>query len=56
MAGDVREAITSAHGLFAAHVFLVEPGNVPRTSSGKVRRNEARARFAPAASGTPLQF
>lgn len=35
-----REAVLGATGLAADHVVLLEPGTLPRTSSGKLRRGE----------------
>ena len=40
----VAQAISDAYEL-QAHVLLVKPRTIPRTSSGKPRRNECRARF-----------
>ncbi|MFE1995274.1 amino acid adenylation domain-containing protein [Streptomyces parvulus] len=41
----VREAVAAEHGLALADVVLVRTGKIPRTSSGKVRRSECRARW-----------
>ncbi|MEU6549251.1 fatty acyl-AMP ligase [Streptomyces sp. NPDC046915] len=41
----VRAAVSARHGLRLADVVLVAPGTVPRTSSGKVSRARARARY-----------
>ncbi|MCA9692703.1 MAG: fatty acyl-AMP ligase [Myxococcales bacterium] len=41
----VIEAITDAVGVPPDRVVLAEPGAVPKTSSGKIRRAEARARW-----------
>ncbi|MET8419237.1 amino acid adenylation domain-containing protein [Streptomyces sp. NPDC005134] len=41
----VREAVAAEHGLALADVVLVRIGKIPRTSSGKVRRSECRARW-----------
>ncbi|QQM39201.1 fatty acyl-AMP ligase [Streptomyces liliifuscus] len=41
----VRAAISARHGLRLGSLRLVPPGSVPRTSSGKVSRAAARARF-----------
>ncbi|ALG09873.1 fatty acyl-AMP ligase [Kibdelosporangium phytohabitans] len=41
----VRSAVSSAHGLAVRAVVLIEPGELPRTSSGKVRRAECRTRY-----------
>ena len=45
LARHVRDAVLAASGLRAHHVEILEPGTLPRTSSGKLRRSEARARF-----------
>lgn len=39
---DVREAIAAQHGLAVSRVFLIRPGSLPRTSSGKVRRSRCK--------------
>ena len=36
---DVTAAISRAHGLQVADIILVEPGSIPTTTSGKVRRS-----------------
>lgn len=41
----VREAVAAEHGLALADVVLVRIGRIPRTSSGKIRRAECRARW-----------
>ncbi|MCL7491262.1 amino acid adenylation domain-containing protein [Streptomyces sp. MCA2] len=41
----VREAVMAEHGIALADVVLVRVGKIPRTSSGKVRRAECRARW-----------
>jgi acyl-CoA synthetase (AMP-forming)/AMP-acid ligase II len=41
----VRAAVSARHGLRLGSLLLVPPGSVPRTSSGKVSRTAARARF-----------
>jgi acyl-CoA synthetase (AMP-forming)/AMP-acid ligase II len=38
MISGIREAVLSSHGLALHDVALVAPGQVPKTSSGKVRR------------------
>jgi fatty acid CoA ligase FadD21 len=35
---DVTSAISNAHGLAVADVVLVQPGSIPTTTSGKIRR------------------
>ncbi|TQJ47279.1 fatty acyl-AMP ligase [Streptomyces sp. SLBN-115] len=47
----VRAAVSARHGLRLADVVLVAPGAVPRTSSGKVARSLARARYLEGAFG-----
>jgi fatty-acyl-CoA synthase len=48
-AGEIEEAvrrrIRETAGLDVDHVVLAPPGTIPRTTSGKVRRAEARSRF-----------
>ncbi|MUM31186.1 AMP-binding protein, partial [Mycobacterium sp. CBMA361] len=38
MKNDVIAAISRAHGLQVADIVLVEPGSIPTTTSGKMRR------------------
>ena len=40
MAGDIRQAVAERHELQVYDVVLLEPGSIPKTSSGKVRRRE----------------
>ncbi|OLR91749.1 fatty acyl-AMP ligase [Actinokineospora bangkokensis] len=42
----VTDAVSRAHGLSLHDVLIVEPGGVPRTSSGKVSRAVCRKRWA----------
>jgi fatty-acyl-CoA synthase len=48
-AGEIEEAvrrrIRETAGLDVDHVVLTPPGTIPRTTSGKVRRAEARSRY-----------
>ncbi|MFC8531152.1 fatty acyl-AMP ligase [Nocardia sp. NPDC057227] len=46
VAGKIRSAVIRTHEVVPSTVLLVPPGEIPRTSSGKVRRGECRARFA----------
>lgn len=39
----VRAALTHEHGLVLGEIVVTQPGQVPRTSSGKVRRSAAAA-------------
>ncbi|HKG14774.1 MAG TPA: amino acid adenylation domain-containing protein, partial [Pyrinomonadaceae bacterium] len=41
----VREAVTEEFEIRPAHVLLLKPGSIPKTSSGKVRRGDSRAVF-----------
>ncbi len=41
----VREAVSSRTGVRPHTVRILEPGSLPRTSSGKMRRGEALRRF-----------
>ena len=43
--GGIRRAISENHGIQARTVRLLIAGTLPRTSSGKIIRNEARARY-----------
>jgi acyl-CoA synthetase (AMP-forming)/AMP-acid ligase II len=43
---DIRQAVSERHDLQVHDVRLVEPGGVPKTSSGKVRRQACRAAYA----------
>jgi amino acid adenylation domain-containing protein len=42
---DVRRAIAIEHGLGVHAMVLLRPGSLPRTSSGKIRRQQCRAAF-----------
>jgi len=44
LAARCREAVLSATGLVVDEVHLLEPGTLPRTSSGKIRRAETLRR------------
>jgi len=41
----VRRRVRETAGLELDHVIVTPPGTIPRTTSGKVRRSETRARF-----------
>jgi amino acid adenylation domain-containing protein len=43
--GAIRRAVTEQHELVAHAVVLIEPGSVPKTSSGKIQRHACRAAF-----------
>lgn len=38
----IRHAIAEYHGIDPAHIILIRPGSLPRTSSGKVQRRACR--------------
>ncbi|WP_018599729.1 fatty acyl-AMP ligase [Mycobacterium sp. 155] len=42
LASDVSKRVWERTGILAAHVELLAPGTLPRTSSGKLRRRESR--------------
>ncbi|MGJ4994237.1 fatty acyl-AMP ligase [Bradyrhizobium sp. HKCCYLS3077] len=42
LAGLIRERVTEAHEVFARHVVLIRPGQLPKTTSGKIQRRRAR--------------
>jgi acyl-CoA synthetase (AMP-forming)/AMP-acid ligase II len=46
LAKNCREAVVASTGLLCWKVEILEPGTLPRTSSGKIRRIEAGQRFA----------
>ena len=45
LARGVRESVASRLGLVPDVVRVLEPGTLPRTSNGKIRRGEARRRY-----------
>lgn len=45
LSGRVAEAVLAATGLSAERVAVLAPGSLPRTSSGKLRRGDALARY-----------
>ncbi|HYG62721.1 MAG TPA: amino acid adenylation domain-containing protein, partial [Thermoanaerobaculia bacterium] len=53
VADAVRRAVADEHGVAVADVLLLRGGTVPKTSSGKIRRRECRARYL-AGSLAPL--
>jgi acyl-CoA synthetase (AMP-forming)/AMP-acid ligase II len=61
IAGNVSGAVLAATGLEPDRVEVLEPGVLPRTSSGKIRRREALQRWrndalTPPASVTPFRL
>jgi acyl-CoA synthetase (AMP-forming)/AMP-acid ligase II len=48
----IRETVALDHGLSVHRAVIVRPGTVPRTTSGKVRRVQARALWEAGALGT----
>lgn len=51
LAAEIRRRINHAFGVVPSAIFLVRPRDVPRTTSGKLRRAECRARMASGAFG-----
>jgi acyl-CoA synthetase (AMP-forming)/AMP-acid ligase II len=47
----VRQAIAEQHDLRLAHFSLLGPGEIPKTSSGKIRRRACRANFLSTLAG-----
>ncbi|TQM29675.1 fatty acyl-AMP ligase [Nocardia bhagyanarayanae] len=45
IARRIRAAVATAHEVMPGSVVLVEPGGIPKTSSGKLRRGECRRLF-----------
>jgi fatty-acyl-CoA synthase len=45
LADRCKEAVLRATGLLAAQIVVLEPGTLPRTSSGKIRRGETLRRW-----------
>ncbi|WP_328352760.1 AMP-binding protein [Mycobacterium sp. NBC_00419] len=45
LARDIEARVLQRTGIAVSHVALVEPGSLPRTSSGKLRRLDARAQW-----------
>ncbi|MEV0337410.1 fatty acyl-AMP ligase [Nocardia sp. NPDC050713] len=45
VARRIRAAVATAHEVMPGSVVLVEPGGIPKTSSGKLRRGECRRLF-----------
>lgn len=40
--GDVKQAVLREHGLALHECVLVQPGSIPKTTSGKIRRQKTR--------------
>lgn len=53
LAGQVAQRVLERTGILAAHVELLAPGTLPRTSSGKLRRREACAQWRGGALTAP---
>jgi acyl-CoA synthetase (AMP-forming)/AMP-acid ligase II len=43
--GAIREAVATEHELAIRHIVLIRPGNLPKTTSGKIQRGLARRLF-----------
>jgi acyl-CoA synthetase (AMP-forming)/AMP-acid ligase II len=50
----VRRRIRETAGLEIDRIVVTSPGTIPRTTSGKVRRTETRARFEAGTLGAPV--
>jgi acyl-CoA synthetase (AMP-forming)/AMP-acid ligase II len=48
LVADIRQAVAERHDLQVHDVQLLEPGSIPKTSSGKVRRHACRLGYAEA--------
>jgi acyl-CoA synthetase (AMP-forming)/AMP-acid ligase II len=42
MTNIIREAVTNQFELFARHIVLIQPGPLPKTTSGKIQRSRTR--------------
>jgi acyl-CoA synthetase (AMP-forming)/AMP-acid ligase II len=42
---DICEAVTANHGLRPHAAVLIQPGSIPKTSSGKIQRGACRAKY-----------
>jgi acyl-CoA synthetase (AMP-forming)/AMP-acid ligase II len=42
---DIRRAIAEQHGLQVHEVLFLEPGSLPKTSSGKLQRRACRTGY-----------
>jgi acyl-coenzyme A synthetase/AMP-(fatty) acid ligase len=61
MAEEVSQAVLASTGLDPDRIEVLEPGALPRTSSGKIRRHEALSLWrsgalVPPATVTPLRL
>jgi fatty-acyl-CoA synthase len=54
-ADQIRRAILAQTGINPHSIRLLDPGTIPRTSSGKLRRNEALRRFLAGELGPPAR-
>lgn len=52
----IRSAIRRVHGIFIDEVVLLAPGGLPKTSSGKIRRNQCRADYLDGALPAAQRF
>ena len=43
--GAIREAVATEHELAIQEIVLIRPGNLPKTTSGKIQRGLARRLF-----------
>ncbi|TBU72197.1 non-ribosomal peptide synthase/polyketide synthase [Phytopseudomonas daroniae] len=54
--GRIRQAVAEAHHEAPALVLLLEPGTLPKTSSGKLQRSACRQRFEAGELAVVAQF
>ncbi|OLR93353.1 fatty acyl-AMP ligase [Actinokineospora bangkokensis] len=52
VAAAVKSAVSGEHALAVHEVIVLGPGEVPRTSSGKIQRSACRARYAEGTLGS----
>ena len=52
----IRQRILDRIGLITDNVRVLEPGTLPRTSNGKIRRNEARRQYLTGTLRPPKRF
>ncbi|WP_158501823.1 AMP-binding protein [Vitiosangium sp. GDMCC 1.1324] len=45
LVAQIRREVLKVHGVAPAYVALVNPGTIPKTSSGKIQRGEVRRQF-----------
>jgi hypothetical protein len=56
LAQDVASRVQERTGILPAHVELLAPGTLPKTTSGKLRRREARIHWLAGTLSPPTKF